>query len=385
MMNRTKMWMCIVATCIGMMSCNKQEIRNIADVKPSVDPGEPPAKSEVTPLDINTKGFDFMESIQGHWVGVNRVIADDYPWFAFDYRAISSNHVHGIFEGGTFGNLFTTFFVTDFKDTRTIMARNGGVLNGIYRTSYFVLDSTYTDFDGKYYRFVDAVGGANVMKMELRFKQDSIYWNAYTSRLGLNAPASRHMTFKAERRSTSLAQNAAAQFGFPKNEVSKDFSAEFDPDKLYVNSGASEASSASFLAQGSDNSDVFTLSYESGDPYRIDEQPYLSYLQIDIVKTALIENKTLFMYLSEDPLTDSMGYLDFKNFNSVLLFPQLDANEDQFTVTYLHPGKYYVTIVADINADGTPSAGDVTHISQSITINPLDQQQITIDNITVQN
>ena len=223
------------------------------------------------------------------------------------------------------------------------------------------------------------------MYMELRFKQDSIYWNAYTSRLGVNVPSSRHMTFKAERRVTSLAQVAATSTGYPKNEVTKDFSQGFDTNYLYINSGETEPSSATFLAQGNNNSDVISLAIESGDPYRIDEQPSLSFLQIDITKTPLIENKVLFLYLSEDPLTDAFGYMDYTKFNSVLLFPQLDANESQFLVTYLHPGSYYVTIVADINEDGVPSPGDVTHITQPITITAESQQQITIDNITIQN
>ena len=47
---------------------------------------------------------------------------------------------YGIFEGGTIGNLFTSFFVADFKGRRMLMARNDDILNGIYRTSYFVLD-----------------------------------------------------------------------------------------------------------------------------------------------------------------------------------------------------------------------------------------------------
>jgi hypothetical protein len=385
-MNKMKIIAYVSLVCLFLASCNKQEVRNIADVSnPKPDPVIPPTKSEVNPVDINNKGFDFMEKMQGHWIGVNRVIADDYDWFAFDYRAISSNQIHGIFEGGTFGNLFTSFFVTNYKNTNTIMARNGGVLNGIYRTSYFVLDSVNTDFDGSYYRFVDAIGGANVMYMELRFKQDSIYWNAYTSRLGVNTPSSRHMTFKAEKRATSLAQTAAALAGYPKNEVTKDFSQGFDSKLLYVNSGETEPSSATFLAQGDNNSDVISLAYESGDPYRIDEQPSLSFLQINITKTTLIENQVLFLYLSEDPLTDTFGYLDYTKFNSVLLFPQLDANESQFLITYLHPGAYYVTIVADINGDGVPSPGDVTHIRQPINITVESQQQITIDNITVQN
>ncbi|MCP4437867.1 MAG: hypothetical protein GY810_02905 [Aureispira sp.] len=135
--------------------------------------------TKVTPIDINSKGFDLLEKLQGHWVGYNRVMTTDFDWFAFDYRAISESHIHGIFEGGTMGNLFTSFFVADFKGTKTIMARNGGLLNGIYRTSYFVLDQVTQNTDwGNSYRLGDAVGGQNTMYMELRFINDSLYFNS---------------------------------------------------------------------------------------------------------------------------------------------------------------------------------------------------------------
>lgn len=364
------------------MSCEK-EIRNIAEVTPNpVDTSS--INAEVRPVDINLQGFDFLEKMQGHWVGSNRVIADDFDWFAFDYRAISASHIHGIFEGGTMGNLLTSFFVTDFKDTRTIMARNGGLLNGIYRSSYFVLDSVRYGAEGDFYRLVDAEGGTNTMWMELRFTGDSLYFNAYTSRLGLNFPPSRHMTFRAQKEHLELAQAAAAAVGFPKNEPAWDFSQGFTQEFLYAEPGAK---SATFLAYDETaTKDVFTLAAEAGDPFVIDQHPYLGYLQINVVRNSAIEGKPLWVNLSKDPLTDNDGYfLGLDPFNTVLLFPQLVGTQNEFLITYLHPGDYYINITVDVDGDGTISSGDITHSLQSIKIAPEGQQQITIDNITVEN
>ena len=148
----------------------EDNVRDITGGNNSQVPTNPTA--EVNPVDITNDGFDFMEKMQGHWVGTNKVIADEYDWFGWDYRAISPSHIHGIHEGGTLGNLFTSFFVTNYKGQRTIMARNGGLLNGIYRTSYFVMDKVENrNSEGKYYRLVDAVGGDAIMYMELRFKK----------------------------------------------------------------------------------------------------------------------------------------------------------------------------------------------------------------------
>ena len=138
---------------IFIIGCSSDDIRNIAGPNETIDP-ESTGPTEVNPVDINenVNGFNLLERMQGQWVGTNRVIADDFDFFAWDYRANSPSQVHGIFEGGSLGNLLTSFFVTDFKNKRTIMARNGGLLNGIYRTSYFVLDSVRSDNNGNYYR-----------------------------------------------------------------------------------------------------------------------------------------------------------------------------------------------------------------------------------------
>lgn len=360
-------------------SCEKEE-RNIVGEAIPVDPN--PTTVEVKPVNINEQGFEFLEKMQGHWVGSNRVINIDFDWFAFDYRPNSPSQIHGIFEGGTMGNLFTSFFVTDFKDTRTIMARNGGLLNGIYRTSYFVMDSVSYDIDGDFYRLVDAEGGTNTMWMELRFKGDSLNFNAYTSRLGLTFPPTRHMTFKAKREHPELAQAAADAVGFPQNVPAWDFSDGFNQEYLNAEEGAK---SATFLAYD-DTKDVFTLAAESGDPWAITDHPHLGYLQIDAIRNPSIEGKDLMINLSRDALTDANGYFNsLEAFNTILLFPSLVGSQDQFLVTYLHPGEYFVNITADVNEDGIPSPGDITHAPQMITIAPEGQHQITIDNINIQN
>lgn len=348
-------------------------------------PNPKPTPAQVIPLDIsaNSNGFDFLDKMQGHWVGINSVIGINYDWFAFDYRAISPSHIHGIYEGGTAGNLLTSFFVTDFKNTRTIMARNGGLLNGIYRSSYFVMDSTSTQSDGsQYYRLVDCYRGTDVMYMELRFLGDSLFFNSYTSNLGLRDMPNRHMTFKAKKRNIDLAQTAATAVNFPQNVVAKDFSSGFNESNFYVHAGQTDPKSASFLNQG--NSDILTLAAGSGDPYVISDYPHLGYLQVDITRNPSISGKMAFVYLSKTSLTDQSGYL-VGNFDDVLSFPTVIGTQDQFTFTYLHPGTYYVTVIADVNGDEAPGIGDITHVSQSITIAPEGQHQITINNITIQN
>lgn len=366
-----------------LISACEDPARNILG-STNIDPDpEETETSIVEPIDINSEGFDLLENMQGQWVGINRVIADDYDWFAFDYRPISPSQIQGIFEGGTQGNLLTSFFVTDFKGTRTIMARNGGLLNGIYRTSYFVLDSvSYTNTDA-FYRLVDAEGGRRTMSMELRFTQDSLYWNAYTSRLGLNPVATRHMTFKAVLNDISLAEKAAAEVGFPQNVIQTDFSDGFMTEWLQAADGGK---SATFLAQ-SDTKDVYELAFDSGDPYTIQEHPYIATMQIKLEKESLIETSDILLYLSKDPLTDEFGFLsaDLDVYNSILLFPYVIKEQNEILLTYLHPGDYYVTVIADMDGDSGPSVGDVVNPQLKVTLAPEENKEITISNINVQN
>lgn len=381
---RIKTHFIILLFAFSMLSC-EDGIRDITGGN-ATNPTNPVTK--VIPSNINVDGFDFLDKMQGHWTGRNLVIADDYPWFGFDFRAISPSHIHGIHEGGTNGNLLTSFFVTDFKNTRTIMARNGGLLNGIYRTSYFVMDSiSNIAANEKYYRFVDAKGGKGTMFFELRFKNDSLYFNAYTSRLGLNPIPTRHMTFKAKKRDLELSQSAANATGFPENTIAWDFSEGFREDFLYVVPGNEQPLSATFLSQGDANATVYDLAPLSGDPFTITDHPRLGTLTLNITRNQQITNDVLFAYLSKKPLTDSNGFFttDLDAYDTILHFPTYINGEDQFFYSYLHPGDYYITIVADKNGDLGLSPGDISSVSQLVTIGIEENKIESVTNIDVQN
>lgn len=377
-----------LATILVIIGCTD----NVRDITGGTtpNPGTTPGTSEVNPVDINSDGFDFLSKMQGQWVGSNRVIATDYSWFAFDYRAISPSHIHGIHEGGTQGNLFTSFFVTDYKGKRTLMARNGGVLNGLYRTSYFVLDKVENrNADGKYYRFVDAIGGKNLMYFELRFKSDSLYFNAYTSNLGLRGLPKRHMTFKAKKNITNLAQTAATATNFPQNTVAWDFTTRLNSKNIYIVPGNSGPTTGTFLGQQQGITDVYTLAALSGDPVTITDHPRLGTLTVNFTRNAAINNTDLFLYLSKEPLTDANGFIVSGGtaFDSILHFPTIDKKDTatSFIYTYLHPGTYYLTVISDKNANLSPGQGDIVSSSRMITIAPLQNKTETVTNINVQN
>lgn len=342
---------------------------------------------KITPVDIGKQGFEMLKYMQGHWVGSMNLMGVDYDWMALDYRPIAPSHVHGIFEGGTIGNLFTSFFVTNFKGKRTIMARNGGLLNGIYRTSYFVLDQVQYGKEWAYYRLVDAYGGKEIMYMELTFYGDTLEFNSYTSRFGLTE-AKPHMAFKAKRKHPELAAAAAKAVGFPKNVVDFDL-AQGLPTPTWVKKYPQ--TSASFISEEK-NKSLIELAKMSKDPIRIDQMPHLSKLTVSVERNAQTKGKKLHLYLSHRALTDQNGkFLTHNNYvrpdllDTLLSFPELSSKANEFTFTYLHPGKYYLTVIADMDADGYPSPGDVTHPVRVVNIKSETHKKLLVTNLNVQN
>lgn len=350
-----------------------------------VVPFEPPP---IEPVSVDDGAFKLLERVQGHWVGSMNLMGRDMDWFAWDYRAIAPSHVHAIFEGGTLGNLFNSLFVSDFRGTRTVMARNGGVLNGIYRTSYFVLDRIQEKGKATSYRLVDAYGGPGIMWMELTFEGDDLTFVAHTSRLGMAGPPRQHMRFKGSRMHPELAKAQAKEVGFP--EVRAEASFPKGLELPFWGKGI-PITSYSYIWEDKRLS-VKELGKIARDPIRIDQMPHLAQLELSIERGVDHNLTPLGVYLSREPLTDAKGklrmkwgYPDEDVFNGILMFSDLTAGENVFTFTYLHPGTYYLTVVADVNRDGYPSKGDVTHASVRVEVAPEHTTKVQVPGLTVQN
>lgn len=330
-----------------------------------------PGISAVEPVDIdaNDAAFGFLAKMQGHWVGSNVVTAEKYPWFTYDYRAISASHVFGIHEGGTLGNILTSFYVANFKGTKTIMARNGGVLGRIYRSSYFVLDEVSSS-DGKdCYQFVDAKGGKNIMWMAVCFSGDTIDFKAYRSRLGRTYPPELHMDFKATKKHPELASTAATALSFPAKTVERDFAEGFVEEHLYRNPGTEKPVSATFLSQST--GDLATRAAAARDPFAHKDHGHVSELSVEVTRGAAEEGKKIFILLSKDALTDSNGQVGGDAaLDTIFQLPSLEPSASSFTFSYLHPGSYFLTVIVDTNDDGTFSKGDTCSISRAIDIAP---------------
>jgi len=128
------------------------------------------------------------------------------------------------------------------------------------------------------------------------------------------------------------------------------------------------------------------------DPRRIDQMPYLAELTITVRRSKQTKGKKLLLYLSRDALADKRGKFITQNgyvredlLNTLLSFPELSKNQDQFSFTYLHPGDYYLTVIADMDEDGFPSPGDITHPRLQVSVKPGSKERVSIADLNIKN
>jgi len=296
------------------------------------------------------EGYGLLSDLSGHWVGTNETAYGFFDWFAFDFRPISASHVHSIYEGGTNQNIITSIFIADFEGTQKVMARNGGWLGAQYRATYFVLDKAEISGGEKYYRLVDAVGGASRAYIEFRFENGEFKFDAYKDNSGSLDEPIKHMGFVGRNLNPSFAKAATSIFNFPQ-EVS-----EVNLENAFVD--LIDPDSALFLT-------------EENDPFPKSAHGHLSDLSININRDASIENEALLLFISKEVLIDGQGDIDSEAINTqVVRTIDIQGNETSYLSTYLHPDEYFITIFSDRDSNSILSTGDVTSASSLVNVNP---------------
>ena len=120
--------------------------------------------------------------------------------------------------------------------------------------------------------------------------------------------------------------------------------------------------------------------------------PHLAELELTLERGPEVAGQPLQVYLSREALTDAdgrlrslAGYLRPDLGNGILLFPEVSAGADGMTFAYLHPGRYHLTVTADLDGDGYPSAGDVTSPSRVVEVRPGGRHAVHVDDVEVRN
>ncbi len=302
------------------------------------------------PLDNEVYGYSLLQEIPGHWVGNNETVYGNYDWFCFDFRPISNSHVHSIYEGATAQNIINSFFIAEYEGRRQVMARNGGWLFDQYRATYFVLDQAEETVAYQYYRLVDAVGGEDRAYMELLFRNDSLYFDAYKDNSGMLDQPIHHMGFAGLNIGTTYSDAAADVVNYPTDDSEVNLNIAFIEENLI------DPDSALFLE-------------ESKDPFPKSAHHHISDLIVEIERSAAVEEQQLMFYLSADAIVKANGSIDYTALeNSVFRTIDIAPQENSYTATYVHPAEYYITIFKDNDGNGYPSSGDVTNKSSYVNV-----------------
>lgn len=304
-------------------------------------------------------GYELMSDLNGHWVGNNQTAFGFFEWFAFDFRPISPSHSHSIYEGATNQNIINSVFVADYNGEQRIFARNGGWLGTQYRATYFMLDIAETDQNERYYRLVDAVGGEDRAFIEFRFREDSLFFDAYKDNSGSLDKPILHMSFKGSNRNPRYSEAAVEHFNYPMRISEINFESAFD--------NLIDPDSALFLE-------------EDNDPFPRVEHGYLSDVNIDILRNNQSENERLLLFISREEVVSESGTANFQNIdNAVIRTIDINDQEASYLTTYLHPDTYYFTVFLDGDNNGFPSSGDISSASVTKTVDPE-----TIENVEVE-
>lgn len=301
-------------------------------------------------------GYHLLSQISGHWIGPNQTAFGYVPRFIFDFRPISSSHVHSIYESGTNQNIFTSLFIAEYNGEKRIFARNGGWL-GLYRSTYFVVDQVVETPTSNYYRLVDAVGGAQRCYMEFTFSNGNFNFKAYKDNSGsLNDPIL-HMNFNGTNANPSFDDAAISLFNFPQPVVEKNLTGAFN---TLVDPGSA----------------LFTS--ESADPFPRSQHGHLSDFTVNFNKQTSIQSSGMIFLVSKAPIVSSTGIVNNLNlFDKLTRTIVIAGSETMYSASYVHPDIYYLTAFADLDGNYYPSPGDIS--SESSLLNVLPESNPTIN------
>lgn len=317
----------------------------------------------ITP-DTDIKGFSILEKVPGIWNGpvTSSTNIGDFPIWIVDFRPISSNQVSAKNELDSINDIFMSFFVVKYNDEYKVAFRNGGLFSGYIRNSYMICDSVSESSSSSFYRFSDPISGGNRVYTDVTFKDDSLIIHTYTNKFAtLSSPVS-HMHWRAALEDKTTTQSVIGKFGFPKKEITKDFTNTFD--------GVTEA--------------VFYST--ASDVYKENEQPYLGKTKVTVnVSNPATPNSTkkVLIIITAQPLFNGFQFLTGNlKFRSRYVLVPANASSS-FTFNYMHPGKYYLNAVYDENSDMNFSSGDFMNstfdIPFTLTEKGFSEASVTID------
>jgi hypothetical protein len=286
----------------------------------------------------NILGYNMLAKLPGIWNGgvTSSTALGSYPEWIVDFRPVSAAQVAAKNELDSLNNIFMSVFIVLHNNQYKLCFRNGGGFAGYTRVSYLILDSVSESTPYSYYRFSEVVKGKGRAYSEFMFKGDSLILRSYTNKTNSIANAVLHMDWRAKVQDKTTAQAAISNFGFPKKQMVKDFSATFNS-----------------LAESIFYNDI-------GDPYTNANQPYLGKTTVSVSyaggSTPDPVKKTLIM-ISAQPLINGAS-VNTANYIFRSRYVLMPGSSSSFVFDQMHPGTYYVYALHDRDGNLNFSSGD---------------------------
>ena len=213
------------------------------------------------------------------------------------------------------------------------------------RVSYFLADSVSETSTHSFYRFAEIIKGKNRAYTEVLFRADSLYLKSFTNKYNTQSTATPHMTWSAKLQDSASCQTAVNTFGFPKKELTKDFTSAFSgqAEAIYYNAGSSE-------------------------PYTENAQPFLGNANISYTYAASYSpnaSRKTFLLITTQPLISGFN-MNLANWKYRSRYVLLSGTDQNFTFNYMHPGTYYLYALYDADGSNALSSGDWTSTTNTM-------------------
>ncbi|MCX7743088.1 MAG: hypothetical protein N2167_00840 [Flavobacteriales bacterium] len=288
-------------------------------------------QTEQPPVDQLPKGYEFLNEVCGIWGGpvFSGTSVGDFPDWQTDFRPISTSQVTAKNELNKLNDIFMGFFVGIYNNKKVLFFRNGGYFAGMQRVSYLVCDSAFNNSTGKYFRFSDCKAGPGRTRSEIIFRNDSMIFTTYVNN-------NFHFRYDAKNLDRSISDSVKTSLNYPQNNAVIDLSTVFD-----------------------NRSDAVYYSF-SGDPYPEASHPHLGITNLTYSFDGSITpdpQKKVIIIITAKPLFDGLIF-NAANLKYRTRYVILNANETNFAFTFMHPGKYYINALYDVNGDLMANAGD---------------------------
>ena len=280
-------------------------------------------------------GFGFLNRIVGLWNGpvFSSTPSGSFDSWHVDFRPVSASQVSQYTSLDSTSINYTSFFIVKQNNQLKVAMRTEGIARNKGCVTYEVVDSV-NEAKG-YYRFSDFQSGSKRAYTEFNFKKDKFVMEVYTTKFNKVNPPQLHAKWEALSGGREAAAAALSRFNFPQPVMVKDFTDAF---------------------KNMTESIYFTF---ENDPYP-SPQPYVGTLTVNISIDKALKikgNEEVFLLLTTEPLFEGIKYKS-ENLKYKSKYVSLPINKKSYTITDIHPGKYYLYSFVDTNNDKKHLKGD---------------------------